>query len=90
MTASALSDFRRVLEKDKDMTLEYLVRLMGFDPNDKNETEMAYAVYEDKGIITSGKQKTGEYICLMHKSLSPQEYEDCTSNANNGWYQLFL
>ena len=55
LTASALSDFRKALEADKDMTLEYLVRKMGFNAKDKNETDMAYAIYEDKDLITSGK-----------------------------------
>ena len=44
---------------------------------------MAYAIYEDKDLITSGKQKTGEYICQMRKSLSADEFSDCTKDANN-------
>ena len=63
ITATALSEFRKALEDDKDMALEYLVRKMGFDANSDEETQIAYAIYEDKDLITSGKQKTGEYIC---------------------------
>ena len=77
ITATALSEFRKRMEDDKDMTLEYLVRKMGFDANSETETEMAYAVYEDKDLITSGKQKTGEFICQMHKSISGSEFDDC-------------
>ena len=82
LTAPALAEFRKALEDDKDMTLEYLTRKMGFDANDEEETQMAYAVYEDKDLITTGKQKTGEYICQMHKSLSPEEYDACCDSAN--------
>ena len=31
ITPSALSDFRKRLEDDQDMALEYLTRKMGFD-----------------------------------------------------------
>ena len=83
ITASALSDFRKELEDDKDMALDYLVRKMGFNSSSETETQMAYSVYEDKDLITTGKQKTGEFICQMHKSISPDEYDDCTKTANN-------
>jgi len=83
ITASSLSEFRKDLEDDKDMALEYLTRKMGFNPESEEETEMAYAIYEDKDLITSGKQKTGEYICQMHKSLSADEFSDCTKDANS-------
>lgn len=82
ITAQALSDFRKAMEADKDMTLEYLVRKMGFNPSSSEETEMALDVYKDKDLITSGSEKTGEFICQMHKSLSPQEYETCCDSAN--------
>ena len=35
ITASALSDFRKVLEDDKDLTLNYLTRKLGFDVSDE-------------------------------------------------------
>jgi len=38
VSAESLSEFRKALEGDKDMTLEYLVRKMGFDPTDSEET----------------------------------------------------
>ena len=31
LTASALSEFRKALEDDKDMALEYLTRKMGYN-----------------------------------------------------------
>ena len=37
LTASALAEFRKQLEGDQDMALEYLTRKMGF--NAKSETE---------------------------------------------------
>ena len=83
LTAKSLATFRKALEDDKDMALEYLTRKLGFDANDPDETQMAYAIYESKDLITSGKQKTGEYICQMHKSISPSEFDDCCASANN-------
>lgn len=92
LTATALSEFRKALEDDKDMALEYLTRKMGYNASSDEETQMAYAVYEDKDLITTGKQKTGEYICQMHKSLSPEEFNDCcdAAKANQVRQQLFL
>ena len=83
ITASALSDFRKELEDDKDMALDYLTRKMGFNSSSEAETQMAYSIYEDKDLITNGKQKTGEYICQMHKSIGSDEYKDCTKSANS-------
>lgn len=83
ITASALSDFRKELEDDKDIALEYLTRKMGFNSSSEAETKMAYSIYEDKDLITNGKQKTGEYICQMHKSIGSDEYKDCTKSANS-------
>mmetsp|Transcript_15023 Transcript_15023/g.18994 ORF Transcript_15023/g.18994 Transcript_15023/m.18994 type:complete len:177 (-) Transcript_15023:133-663(-) len=77
LTASALSDLRKVLEDDQEKTLEYLTRKLGFDANDEKSTQLAYDVLIDKDLISTKKHKTGEYICQMHKSLSPDEYEDC-------------
>ena len=77
LTAEAISDFRKTIEDDKDTALEYLVRKMGFDPKDDDETQRAYDIYEDKDMITSKKQKTDEYICVMHKSLSSDEVQQC-------------
>ena len=38
LSPSALADFRKRLEDDKDMALEYLVRKMGFDSTSDTET----------------------------------------------------
>lgn len=90
LTADALSEFRKALEADHDMALEYLTRKMGFDASSDEETQMAYALYEDMDLITTGKQKTGEYICEMHFSLSPEEFKTCCASANQALEHLFL
>ena len=82
ISATSLSEFRKALEDDKDMALEYLTRKLGFDATIDEEVEMAYAIYEDKDLITSSKHKTGEFICLMHKSIGEDEYNDCVHDAN--------
>ena len=83
LTASALSEFRKALEDDKDMALEYLTRKMGYNSQSDSETEMALDIYKDKDLISTKKEKTGEYICQMHKSLSPSEFSDCCDSANS-------
>ena len=83
ITARDIADFRDTLEGDKDHALEYLVRKMGFDPKDDDETQRAYAIYEDKDMITTKKQKTDEYICVMHKSLSSDEVQTCFDDIKN-------
>ena len=82
LTASALSDFRKRLEDDDSMALEYLTRKMGFDARDETETNMAYDVYKDKDLLSNKKLKTGEYICQMHKSSSGSEFDACCDAAN--------
>ena len=83
ITPEALSDFLQVLDADHEMNIEYQVRKMGFDPNNSVEAEMAKDIYKDKDLITSGKEKTGEFFCSMSQSLSPQEFNDCCAVANN-------
>ena len=89
LTADALSVFRSDLEANKDMTLEYLVRKLGYDHTNANETQMALDMLAKIDLITSTKHKTGEYICSMHKSLSPDEFNTCCSSANT-FAELFL
>lgn len=83
ITASGLRDFRIALEADQDMALEYLTRKMGFNSKSDSETQIAYDIYKDKDLISSKKLKTGEFICEMHKSLSPEEFTACCDAANS-------
>ena len=46
ISAKSLAEFRKILEDDKEKTLEYLTRKLGFDSTIDNEVEMAYAIYE--------------------------------------------
>jgi hypothetical protein len=34
-------------------------------------------VLTDADLVTTSKHKTGEYICQMHKSITPDEYTEC-------------
>ena len=90
LAADALATFRKALEADKDKTLQYLTRKLGYDASSDSETQMAYAVYEDIDVITTGKQKTGEFICVMHNSLTPDEYETCVAAAHSVDDAVFL
>ena len=64
---------------------------MGFDADDSDEFDQAIAIYNDKDLVTTKKRKIGEYICQMHHSLTGQEYDDCTKEANSlDQEELFL
>ena len=69
------------------MTLEYLTRKLGFDANDEKSVQMAYEILADKDLISSKKHHTGEYICQMHKSISPDEFKQCSKEANPKFYE---
>ena len=79
----SLSDFRNLLQDDYDLSIDYLVAKMGFDPTNQDEVDQALAIYADKDLITSKKHKTDEYICQMHKSLTVEEYETCCGYSDS-------
>ena len=65
------------------MTLQYLTRKFGMDALNVAETNMAYDYYTKVDLITPKTHSTGEFICLMQRSLSPEEYEACTIATKN-------
>lgn len=86
--ATSLATFRKRLEDDQDYTLNYLVSKLGFDYNDPAQYQQGMDILTDADLVTTNKHHVGEYICQMHKSITPDEYEDCTNNANSSY--LFL
>jgi hypothetical protein len=82
-----LDDFRKRLEADNNYTLNYLVSKLGFNPRDGPQFWQGLQILTDYDVVTRFKHHTGEYLCLMHYSLNPQEFLDCAANANN---RLFL
>ena len=59
----SLSTFRNLLQDDYDLSIDYLVAKLGFDPTNQDEVDQALAIYEDKDLISTKKHKTDEYIC---------------------------
>ena len=74
LDATSLSNFRKVLEPDETKTLNYLVSKLGFDYTDSVQMALGVSVLTDIDVVTSKAHHTGEYICLMHKSVTPAEY----------------
>ncbi len=79
---TSLADWRKVLEADETLTLNYLVSKLGFDYTDPTQMALGVAVLTDIDIVTSKAHHTGEYICQMHKSITPSEYQACADAAN--------
>jgi hypothetical protein len=74
LDATSLADFRKVLEPNEALTLNYLVSKLGFDYTDSVQMALGISVLTDIDVVTSKAHHTGEYICLMHKSVTPAEY----------------
>jgi hypothetical protein len=83
----ALADWRKRLEADNNMTLDYLVRKVGFNPLIPSEYSAAMAIYSSEKLVTKSNDTTC-FICQMHKSLSSTEEDACCSG--NGLYSAML
>lgn len=79
---TSLADFRKILEADETLTLNYLVSKLGFDYNDSTQFALGVSVLTDIDVVTSKAHHTGEYICQMHKSVTAEEYQACADAAN--------
>ena len=55
LAPNSLATFRKALEANNTKTLQYLTRKLGYDASSASETQLAYAVYEDIDVITTGK-----------------------------------
>lgn len=78
ITPLALADWRKRLEADNNMTLDYLVRKVGFNPTIPSEYSTAMAIYASEGLVTS-KDDYACFLCQMHKSISSTEENACCS-----------
>lgn len=82
LDAASLAAFRKRLEADETYTLNYLVTKLGFNPNDQSQFDQGLAILTDMDVVTTTKHHVGEYLCLMHQSLSSAEYAACAQAAN--------
>lgn len=83
--ATSISEFRKFLEADEPTCVDYLVSKLGFDYNDSAQYTRGVNVLTDVDLITTTAHHTYEYICQMHKSITPQEYLDCVAaNKSSG------
>jgi len=82
LDATSLADFRKRLEADETYTLNYLVAKLGFDPTDSAQFDQGVAVLTDINLVTTKKHHVGEYLCQMHYSITPTEYDTCAQAAN--------
>lgn len=82
LDAASLAAFRKRLEADETYTLNYLVTKLGLNPNDQSQFDQGLAILTDMDVVTTTKHHVGEYLCLMHQSLSSAEYAACAQAAN--------
>ena len=58
---------------------------MGYDPDVTAEFEHALSVYEYKELVDSDTKDFSNYICLLHKQMSPNEYKKCIAEKEEKW-----
>ena len=85
--ATGLVNWRKALEADINLTHDYMVRQVGFDPSDKSEYNAAMAIYADEKLVTSSGDPTC-FVCQMHKSITGTEEKACC--ASSVYSSLFL
>lgn len=74
---AALAEFRKRLEADNNLTLDFLVRQVGFNPKDSKENAQAMSIYKsDEKLVTSSGNPLC-FICEMHKSITGTEESAC-------------
>ena len=82
LDATSLATFRKFIEPDEAYTLNYLVSKLGFDYNDPVQKTLGTNALTSIDVVTTKAHHTGEYLCLMHYSVTPEEYAACAAAAN--------
>ena len=82
LDATSLATFRKFIEPDEAYTLNYLVSKLGFDYNDPVQKTLGINALTSIDVVTTKAHHTGEYLCLMHYSVTPEEYAACAAAAN--------
>ena len=82
LTPDGIFNFKNYLEDSQnyDTALNYLVSKQGFDPANSVERNKALSWYVSKELITPDTFELGNYICLMHKNISVDEFTACTAD----------
>ena len=82
LTPDSIFNFKNYLEDSQnyDTALNYLVSKQGFDPANSVERNKALSWYVSKELITPDTFEIGNYICLMHKNISVDEFTACTAD----------
>ena len=77
LTTDEIYQLKYRLSHDDELTKRYLTKKLGYNPDDPKQLSKAMWIYEDFGIINEGTFKSYTYLCLMSKSLVPEELEAC-------------
>ena len=81
LTPKALSDFKSKLDANDQLTYNYLVAKLGYDPNKNSEYAEGMKILTNEiDILTSSKEKIYKYICQMHMSKTSDEIDQCISS----------
>jgi hypothetical protein len=76
LTSDSLQAFGQVLSLNDELTLNYLVSKLGFDPSDPGQFEQGIAVLMAKELVASTLDPHA-YFCQMRESLTPEEFAEC-------------
>ena len=63
--------------------MNYLVSKLGFNPDDPDETNQALDWYIEKELVTGDDHQIDNYLCLMHKSIDTDEFQDCKDHNSS-------
>ena len=85
LTPEGIREFRKFLAdpQNYDVAMNYLVSKLGFNPDDPNETDQALDWYTKKELVTGDDRRIDNYLCLMHKSIDPDEFQDCKDHHSS-------
>ena len=85
LTSEGIRDFRKFLAdpENYDVAMNYLVSKLGFNPDDPDETNQALDWYIEKELVTGDDHQIDNYLCLMHKSIDTDEFQDCKDHNSS-------
>ena len=81
LTPDEIYSLKERLMLDDTLTKRYLVKKVGYNPDDAAQYKKAMEIYEDFGILKEDL-KTYTYFCLMSNSLLPEELQACYNDNN--------
>ena len=81
LDVKGIDNLRKRIQADEKLREDYMIKIIGYDPKIPGERKKAMSVYEKKDLakeVSPGVYSSWNFICLMTKNISVDEYESCT------------